>query len=186
MMSFESSSKALASERKQAAFELAAYLRGLKAGEPPIGEWDDGVLLWDRERELETQIEMLDEAAMALRKAFALSLYHQWERSAQLWILELRKPDQKPPKDHEDLVKAVAERGYPAHHRLEAARQLANTLKHSNDYWGCRLLKNWPGVFRAGFEPRKFLDWYGVVELTDAQVYELADIILKSGPASGV
>ena len=69
---------------RTAANRLDRYQQNLEQGGKWIGESDDdGLVIWDQSQILDYEIDVVTEAAQDLRKAFALALYHHWERSAR-------------------------------------------------------------------------------------------------------
>ena len=121
------------------------------------------------------EIESKREGQAALRKAFALSIYHHWERGARNWT---RNDD----RDHNKLVEAVRAMGIEVSPRLVAVKDLANLLKHDNDRRGADLLKSWPEILPKVNRGRNRKDWYGAVRLSDKHLTEALDIIAASGP----
>jgi len=175
---YHAASEALREEWERAKEEAQAYQDGVDRGEIEwIGERDeDGSILWDQEQVHDLEIESKVEGMAALRKAFALSIYHHWERGARKWT-------GNDVNDHDKLVRAVEAIGIPISPRLKAVKDLANLLKHDNDKRGDDLLESWPQVFRPGFKKgENRTDWYGAINLTDAQLTEVFNIVAKSGP----
>jgi hypothetical protein len=85
-LSFQFAINALSADLARAITESSAYEDGIAQGGAEIGEWDDdGNKLSIQTNVLEMQVESVEEAAMALRKAFVIALYHHWERSVRLW-----------------------------------------------------------------------------------------------------
>lgn len=154
--------------------ELLEYEVSLANGAEPIGQWDeDGLLLWEESHRLQTEIDELDGARMALRKAIAIQLYHLWERTTR------RRTSSKQGDDHETMVGRLRSTQQPVHDRLKAVSLLVNTLKHGNPKKGVDLARAWPEVVGATIA---FPDWYDRIVLTDKQIQEIADIVVSSGP----
>lgn len=106
--SFASAIVALNADVQNAKDEAFGYQQSLEQGGEWIGETDDdGTVIWDQSQILDYEVEVVNEAAQELRKAFALALYHHWERSARLWT-------QADNWSHEQLVAASLKRGYSA------------------------------------------------------------------------
>src|SRR3546814_2456369 len=82
-----------------------------------------------------------DVCSSDLRKAYAVAIYHHWERSALQWT---NRKNEK----HDDLARRVLAMGYPIDPHLHVVRDLANLLKHDNDRWGLKLHGSWPDVDR--------------------------------------
>src|SRR3546814_7916557 len=92
-----------------------------------ISDWSSDVCSSD----LQGTIFVAEEALMSLRKAYAVAIYHHWERSALQWT---NRKNEK----HDDLARRVLAMGYPIDPHLHVVRDLANLLKHDNDRWGVR------------------------------------------------
>ena len=102
--SFASAIVALNADVQNAKDEAFGYQQALEQGGEWIGETDeDGTVIWDQSQILDYEVDVVDEAAQELRKAFALALYHHWERSARLWT-------QADNWSHEQLVEFDLER----------------------------------------------------------------------------
>jgi hypothetical protein len=163
--SFASAIVALNADVQNAKDEAFGYQQALEQGGEWIGETDeDGTVIWDQSQILDYEVDVVDEAAQELRKAFALALYHHWERSARLWT-------QADNWSHEQLVAASLNRGYPIDPRLAAVRDL---------------LKSWPDVFPSDFveRPNRRTDWYETIQLSDTQVRDAFNIVAASGPTT--
>jgi len=178
MSAYAAAADALHEEWMRAQEEAQAYLEDVASGEREwIGERDeDGYVIWDQEQVHEMEIESKREAQSALRKAFILSLYHHWERSARTWTGDDRR-------DHNKLASSVEALGYPISPRLGAVRDLANLLKHDNDKRGAEVMVTWPAVLATGVPKLgRRTDWYEAVRLTDDHVAEAFNIVAASGP----
>jgi hypothetical protein len=163
--------------RKKAA--LYDYDRHIANGGGPTEERDeDGRIIWAQDQTLEALISVAEDALGTLRKAYAISIYHHWERSALSWT---GRTNEK----HDKLVRLVLAEGYPIDPHLEAVRDLANLLKHANERWGLQLFQSWPNVFQRGFAPVAGggpVKWYDRVELTGAHIKEVMKTVRESGP----
>lgn len=164
--------------RKKAAFY--DYNRHVENGGPPTEERDDdGYLIWSQDDELKVVIEIAEDALMALRKAYAITIYHHWERSALQWTGKRNET-------HDNLVQLVLKIGYPIDDCLASVRDLANLLKHANDRWGLKLFQSWPELFSDGFSPSSYgsweVNWYDRVLLSDANIKQIMTIVRGSGP----
>lgn len=168
-----------------------------------IGEFEgerdeEGHVLWERDDALDHEIAFADDARMELRKAFAIAIFHHWERSVQRWIAQENRTaasdgsdtPTKPParglkklRCFEKLSEAARDVGYPPHPELEHVVTLANTLKHNNEKHGKKLLEKWPDIFPLQFQkPPRLSDWASAIQLTDQHLSEIFDIVSKSGP----
>jgi hypothetical protein len=169
---FATASRALADDAARIEADIVAYEQsGVWEGERD----EDGYLLWDREHILDIDRRMALEAQDDLRKAFVLSAYHHWERSARLWT-----NDQKA--KHDALALKARAQGISIHSDLAKVRDLANSLKHNSEKSGAALVMSWPNVLPLSFARPKTGDWYNAVSLTDDHVREAFDIIGASGP----
>lgn len=142
-----------------------------------IGEWEDGRLLWDQSQVFEMDIESANEALMALRKAYAISTYHHWERHARKWT-NARRLD-----NHKEICRRSLDMGYPIHKKLQDVALLANTLKHDSAVKGEELARSWPEVLPvrpAGLPITA--GWYEAVQLSDLHVAEICDVVAASTP----
>jgi len=139
--SFDAAAAALAREVTAAHDAVKAYVQFVEAGGEEIGEWDyDGTRIWDQEQVLEFEAETMESAAMALRNAFAVAIYHHWERMARIWT------GANPDAGHAELVKQTLARGYTIDPGLERVRYLANLLKHDKKNWAEKLHAGWPEI----------------------------------------
>lgn len=165
-------------DRKKGA--LYDYNRHVADGGEPTDERDeDGRLIWSQEELLEATINVAENALMSLRKAYAVAIYHYWERSALQWT---GRTNEK----HDKLAKLVEKIGYGIDPRLHALRDLANLLKHANDRWGAQLHGSWSGLFPSNFvlptEGGWRADWYDQVTLTEENFTKIIAIVRASGP----
>ncbi|WP_295217319.1 hypothetical protein [uncultured Brevundimonas sp.] len=159
--------------------EAVGYQERVRAGveEAQIDYDDAGYVILDHQDILNWNVQVAEDAEMALRKAFVLAVYHHWERSARKWTESAHGK-------HDALEKLTLTKGYPIDPKLGAVRDLVNLLKHANSVWAKRLMSSWPAVFYPDVQPLPLLDWYEAVNLTDPIVDEIFEIISKSGPVS--
>lgn len=154
---------------------LKRYREMIAAGGEPIGEWEDGHTLWEEETVLEMDKESCANSISEVRKAFAVALYHHWERA-------VRRVTRFHDNDLRQLLKQAKEKGIRVSGDLVKVRHLVNTLKHNNGQTGKRLLKSWPDVFTSPLQPDRVRDWYFAVELRPDQIDMVFAIISESGP----
>lgn len=174
--SFRTAFDALENQIAKARHEEAVYLEHVQlTGESEIERDDDGIILWDKEDVLGYEIEFAEDAGMALRKAFAIAIYHHWERSIRDWTEATHR-------SHSDLAERAVEKGATLHEKLGAVRDLVNALKHDSKRLGNKLMKSWPAVFPVRFQPTELTDWYEAIHLTNDQVFEVIEIVRQSGP----
>lgn len=180
--------------RKSSQTGLAALSREINALQQQLedyhragkfeGERDEnGDLLWERDRVLNYEISVANDALVELRKAFAVAAYHHWERSVQQWIAVFDGSDKKRTRyDHNRLLSAAKDAGYPPDPELVRVVSLANALKHNSERYGLMLLAVWPEIFPRQFRgPPKLSKWAYSIQLTDEHLNEIFDIVQKSG-----
>lgn len=177
--SFASAREALVRDIHRSRKAIAEHEEALARGEPWVGERDDeGNIIWDQAQVLDLDVEIAEDAAAALRKAFAISLYHHWERSALIWTGRTNE-------NHDKLCLLVTAQGIPIDPKLGAVRDLVNLLKHSNEKWGTALQSSWSSMFRSSFRLGQVrTDWYDAVQITDQHMMEIFEIITASGPTA--
>lgn len=166
---------ALAQDVDQLRTDLATYEVQVAAGGERIGEWEDGVRLWERNDILRLQIEDAEAALMELRKAYALAGYHHWERGAKAWT-------QSPKGSHTELVAGSLALGYPIDPGLAGVRDLANTLKHNSTPKARLLAASWGELLQIDPHAVTEWDWHAAIELTDAHLARVFAILGQSGP----
>lgn len=168
--SYVSASTALAASVERVNAEAVTYI----ASDEFIGERDDdGYVLWEQGQVLDMQRETAQEALMAFRRAYAIALYHYWEREIQT------NTESGTSADYEKLVKRAADKGILIDARLGMVRDLANALKHNK---GMKLQASWPDVLTPRARTGQPRNWYEAVQLADEHVAEVFEIIARSGP----
>lgn len=174
---YSTAADAVREEWEKAKEDALAYQLGVERGEIAWeGERDEsGFIIWDKEQVHEMEVQSKREALTALKNAFVIAAYHHWERSARRWTESNRA-------SHERLAYSVQALGIPLDGRLGAVRDLANLLKHNHERWGRRLLTSWPDVVSVGRTAVGRVDWYGAVNITEAQMEKVFEIISLSGP----
>ena len=153
-------------------------------------EWsvtdDDGNLAYDFGDVLADRQFEADDALLTLRKAFAILVYHHWERSAQRWFTY---PTRKP--NHGHFVCALKSAGYSIDEAgLSELNQLVNCLKHDSTSSGPELYQKRPDLFEPEFDPNprhpltgepfKKIDWANHVVLTDAHLKAFFEVVRSS------
>lgn len=147
-----------------------------KGADPQIERDDNGLIVDDYRDHLIYHSTVAEEARTALNKAFAITIFHQWERAARDWT---GKPNGK----FVTLCAAVAAKGYPVSPKLAELHVLANLLKHANSKWGVQLQALRTDFFRQSFDASlSKIDWYEEVELSNEHVGELFETVAASGP----
>lgn len=155
-------------------------------------EWsvtgEDGQLEYDFGDELADRQYEADDALLTLRKAFAILVYHHWERSAQRWFTySTKKPN------HGHLVCALKGAGYASDETgLSELNHLVNCLKHDSANSGPVLYGERPDLFEPDFDPNqlhpvtgepfKKIDWANHIALTDAHLRRFFEVVRSSAP----
>src|SRR5690606_1573442 len=102
----------------------------------------------------DTAIDALNE----LRKAFAISIYHYWEKWSQRWFGRCR--------EHRKLMKKIArEAAYSVDEEMESLHRPINILKHNKDDGSIELWRKRPDLFVPWFDPEDEPDWERGIEL---------------------
>lgn len=160
---------ALLAEIESIEAEARAYDEGLANGGEWIGEREDGQILWEQSQVFEYQINDAHYALAEVRNAFAIALYHHWERSALAW--------KGSKATHRELAQYCASMGYGPSPDLDAVRHLANHFKHgpnSRKNWLAQMREKYPLFLPRGPSP--------VFGLSDDDLYTIAAVISASGP----
>ena len=84
------------------------YCRHVDAGNPPIGEWEDGNRLWDQEDLYRLEQLTIEEAIHELQTAVVISIYHHWEK-------HIPGGSNASNRRHVDLKRDASDRGIPLH-----------------------------------------------------------------------
>ena len=137
---------------------------------------EDGSTIFDPDDVYQYKVEALKEAHAELRKAFAIAIYHYWERKMRVFC---KLPDGK----HTDLEAAAARLGIQVPADFARVHRLANALKHNNQGSMKPLHKVWPEVSGILFEVKGDRDWYARIELNDDHIYHLLDLTKLAGPS---
>ena len=173
---YQAAETVLSGEIERAKDEAFGYQQSLEQGLPWEGERDeDGHILWDKQTVLDYQVADAEAATQEFRKAFAITIYHTWERSAQQWVGKSKG-------SHADLIQEVKALGYNLDPRMTDLYCLANLLKHDKISAAKSLIITWPNLFfdHAGAET------YGskAVHLLPRHIKTLLEIAAASGPTT--
>ncbi|WP_117195959.1 hypothetical protein [Rhizobium terrae] len=144
------------------------------AEEPQCAE--DGSTLFDPGDIYSYKMEVLQEAYAELRKAFAITIYHYWERRLRVYA-------NLPNGNHKKLTAASESLGYAIPPEFARVHRLANALKHNNAECLNKLHLVWPEVSGVLFKAEGNRDWYSGIELDDDAVYHLLDLTKLAGPS---
>lgn len=174
---FESASEGIKHRAQEAYRAVDEYDVEIAAGAPrQVERTEEGDIISDYRDVLLYHTETAEDAMWALNKAFAIAMYHHWERSARDWTL----------KEHggfDKLVPAVEKCGYPISPKLATLNCVVNLLKHANPKDGVALYKERPDLFRRHFDTSSGrFEWYEEVRLTDEHIAEFFDVLAASGP----
>lgn len=137
---------------------------------------EDGSTTFDPDDVYRYKMEALEDAHAELRKAFAIAIYHYWERKIRVFC---KLPDGK----HAELEAAAARLGIQVPTDFTRVHRLANALKHNNRGSLKALHKEWPEVSGILFEVKGDRDWYAGIELNDHHIYHLLDLTKLAGPS---
>lgn len=178
-LSYDTAAQALELQTERAYDEINDYNRKVAAGgHSDIEHDDDGHVLWDEADVLMYRSLAAEEALNTLRKAFAIVLYHHWERSVREWV-------QSKHGKHDTLVASAAAIGQLTDPLVNDLRTLVNTLKHNNDVWGKPLHAARPDLFKPEFKITKAdPDWYDEIVVTGKALLDFFSAVSASGPTS--
>jgi hypothetical protein len=181
IQSYRSAEQALSLDVERIADEAIEHQKAVARGEEEfIGERDDeGNIIWSRQRELNTQYDLAEDALRTLRRAYAIAAYHQWERGARQWT--------KAPKsdDHDKLVKRVEALGLTVDPHVHLLRMVVNLLKHNNDTWGERVRQAEPSLLQKPESRSLFshsADWFEALNITGTWMTTFFNAVARSGP----
>lgn len=178
-LSYDSAAQALEIQTERAYDEIREYNAKVKSGDQSGIERDeDGYVFWDEEDVLMYQSSAAEDALNTLRKAFAIVLYHHWERSVREWV-------QSKHGKHDTLVSAAAAIGQVTDPLVNDLRTLVNTLKHNNEVWGKPLHTSRPDLFKANFKiGQSDPDWHDEIEISGQALLAFFSAVSASGPAT--
>lgn len=175
--SFHAAESALLEDLERAKDEAFGHQQSQEQGAAWVGERDeDGHVLWDQQTLLDYRVDDAWASVVEIRNAFAILIYHHWERSALRWTGSTKG-------DHKQLVNRTKAKGYSVHSQLESVRLLVNTLKHDSENCAPELFKVRPDYFISGFTgPSLGLSWQEAISLQRGNIDELFSIVRASGP----
>jgi hypothetical protein len=177
VLSYEAARDALEGEVERAADEAMAHQRAQEQGAPFVGERDgDGYVIVDHQQVLNDQYEMTEEALRTLRKAFAINLYHSWERGARRWTKLGDKGN------HAILAPAVEALGMTLDPLLDVLRRIVNLLKHDRSETGEKLAFDQPDFIDTSFVVSSYTDWYDAILISEDQMMAFFTAVRASGP----
>jgi hypothetical protein len=179
-LSYDSASQALELHTERAYDEIREHNAKVEGGDDSGTERDEhGHVLWDEADMLMYRSLAAEEALNTLRKAFAIVLYHHWERSAREWVKSKNG-------SHDTLVNSLAATGQATGPLVNDLRTLVNTLKHDNDRWGTALHHDRPDLFKADLKNNQSpsIDFYDVIEVSGEDLSAFFSAVSASGPNS--
>lgn len=179
LLSYDSAARALQLDTERAYDEINDYNVKVLASDPSGIERDgDGHILWDEADVLMHRSLQAEDALNTLRKAFAIVLYHHWERSVREWVKSKHGK-------HDALVIAALAIGQPTDPLVDDLRLLVNTLKHNNEVWGKPLHASRPDLFKAEFKiSQSDPDWYDEIEVSGTAMLNFFSAVSTSGPTT--
>ncbi|MGO8024846.1 hypothetical protein [Rhizobium leguminosarum] len=142
--------------------------------EPDYAE--DGSTLFDPADVYTYKIEVLQDAYAELRKAFAITIYHYWERKMRSYG-KLQKGD------HEKFAEVARSLGIEMPSEFARVHRLANALKHNSAGTLNKLHEEWREVSGVLFRAEGDRDWYSGINLTDDHIYYMLDLTKQAGPS---
>lgn len=164
---------ALATQVENVMAEVLAYQ---KSGEF-IGERDEeGFIITSLEDQLDYEHQLAEDALRALRRSYAIALYHHWERGSRLWT------NAGPNTRHPQLAERVAGLGLAIHPRLHPLWLVTNLLKHDSNKWGKRVKEEAPELLDSIQVMAGVTEWYEAVVLSESHMDEFFDAVAASGP----
>lgn len=172
----DSFSAAVQGIRNQMREETEAWRSGTGEYREPIKFTDDGDVIFDPSDVYQFKMEAVAEAHAELRKAFAIAIYHYWERNIRVFCT---LPNGK----HAELEAAAATLGVQLPPDFTRVHRLANALKHNNRASVRALHREWPEVSGVWMEVAGDRDWYAGIELTDDHIHYLLDLTKLAGPS---
>ena len=179
-LSYDSAAQALEMQTERAYDEIRNYNIKVKAGDQSGIERDeDGHVIFDEADILMYRSVAAEEALNTLRKAFAIVLYHHWERSVREWV-------QSKNGNHDTLVNSLAATGQATDPLVNDLRTLVNTLKHDSDRWGVPLHHDRPDLFKSDFKVTQShpIDWYDAIDVSGTALLAFFSAASASGPNS--
>lgn len=172
----DSFSAAVEGIRNHIWMETEAWRSGTGEYGEAIQYTEDGDVVFDPSDVYPFKIEALAEAHAELRKAFAIAIYHYWERNIRVFCA---LPNGK----HAELQAAAGTLGVQRPSSFARVHRLANALKHNNRTSVRALHREWPEVTGVLFEAIGDRDWYHGIELTDDHIHYLLDLTKLAGPS---
>lgn len=175
-LSYDNAAQALQLQTERAYDEISEYNMKVAAGDQSgIEHDDDGQIVFDEADVLMYRSLAAEEALNTLRKAFAIVLYHHWERSVREWV-------QSKHGKHDALVTAAAAIGQPTDPLVNDLRTLVNTLKHDSDRWGVPLHNDRPDLFKSDFKiTQADPAWYDAIEVSGTALLDFFAAVSASG-----
>lgn len=142
--------------------------------EPQFAE--NGSVVFDPGDVYSYKVEALEDAHVELRKAFAIAIYHFWERKMRTYG-KLEKGN------HKIFTEVAESLGIKIPSEFARVYRLANALKHNSAGTLNKLHDEWSEVSGVLFKVEGTRDWYSRINLTDDHIYYLLDLTKQAGPS---
>jgi hypothetical protein len=152
-----------------------AYDRYIASGQDDREYDEDRILTHSTEVSLEFASREAVLATQAVRQAFAMSIFHYWERSARAWTRWDRP-------GFPSLKERMEGQGIRVDERLELLNNLNNLLKHDSARSGGKVFEDRPDLFMWRRRPTG-RNWQASVVIANCDIEEFLDAIARSGPA---
>jgi len=130
---------------------------------------EDGEYVWCEEEGIRFEIDSLNDALNDIRRTFAVSYYHQWERYAQ-------SVNEHHAQFHGRIVEGLNGKRIQVHDQMDKISTLVNAIKHNNPKHIEKLQNSWPEVVRAG-APSSFTQIF----LCEGHMDHIYHVISSSG-----
>lgn len=175
--SYDRAVDSLQSDIDQSYQDINVYDGIFATEDDPNVEFDeDGHLIHDPRDSLIHASLVAEQAMQALRKAYAIMIYHHWERGARDW-------GKKEHGGFSVVVKAAQDAGIYVDPEITDLLVLVNALKHNASIWGQPLYDLHPDWFPRTFRrDSKSIEWFDVIQLSSDVMDRLFEIVKRSGP----
>ena len=137
---------------------------------------ENGSVVFDPGDVYSYKVEALEDAHVELRKAFAIAIYHFWERKMRTYG-KLEKGN------HKIFTEVAESLGIMIPSEFARVYRLANALKHNSAGTLNKLHDEWSEVSGVLFKVEGTRDWYSRINLTDDHIYYLLDLTKQAGPS---
>lgn len=142
--------------------------------EPQYAE--DGSVVFDPGDIYSYKVEALEDAHAELLKAFAIAIYHFWERKMRIYG-KLENGN------HKIFMEVAESLGIEVPGEFARVYRLANALKHNSAGTFNNLHDVWSEVSGVLFKAEGTRDWSSRINLTDEHIYYMLDLTKQAGPS---